>query len=877
MAVPYAFVTLLTSDYYLPGALALAAALRDIHPSPAQEPEVDFQTVCLVTPETVDVSTIKLLRRAFNVVVGVETIVQEDDKGLQLLGRPDLYTVLTKLHVFRLTQYSKVIFLDADVLPIRPLSHLFTLPHEFSAVPDVGWPDIFNSGVMVLSPGQDKFEQVSAVLQSRGSWDGGDQGVLNEWRGGDWNRLSFTYNTTPTAAYTYAPAYERFGSDIKAIHFIGPNKPWNAIVYRTPFSGRQNAPTEEKGRAYDYDSLLDRWFAVYDKHYRAESIISESEFEVRRYVSAWDEQTGTGAEFAASADLDGPGAALGLEVLRRLALEGTSSSGITSDNRSGEGEYKSLPLEGRFDLMRPPPQPEQPPPTQDSSINPPSGVSSVPSPACITACPNACRNLSFISLHRNPVDLRGHHHHHQSQGQQTPTIQGSVQHQHHEPPRRPASPPKLSWNPALEPPPKNVPTPSTFPTDTYFPNVWDQAPSRRHDQPYQFQQNRPVSPTSESGAFFRPPPVPQIPKQLRKQGHYRNVIGDDNSDSPLSPDRGKVKPIFPWEEQPRPRPGRVFPSYDAPSPSEFRTSEPPKIAPASSPSPPSSQPLSPLQGLPISLTYANAWDSVPSIQKYANRLVRPPQPPPLAPAFDSNEWKRRGGRSWDERAEASSRDGDDEDEGDEEEGTHKPGLWADDSDNETTTVKSRSRGSSTSSSYAIKGKRQEYRVRGVQTISPVMRSQGVQVSLGTQPSETPRSLRPTSLPPATINQVSGGPDVSMTTAFPSPVGGVRSPREFTFPDTPTARPAVSVITPPSKQLTDSPSITRQSSTEGSSPPSSVGPLSPPDQPLQMGSPMRKAGRVFDPARGVEVFKRGSEEVLARFLKMSSWEEDAASH
>lgn len=86
MAALYAFATLLTSDFYLPGALALAAALKDVHPTPAIPPEVDFQTVCLVTPETVDVSTIKLLRKAFNVVVGVEVIAQEDDKGLKLLG-----------------------------------------------------------------------------------------------------------------------------------------------------------------------------------------------------------------------------------------------------------------------------------------------------------------------------------------------------------------------------------------------------------------------------------------------------------------------------------------------------------------------------------------------------------------------------------------------------------------------------------------------------------------------------------------------------------------------------------------------------------------------------------------------------------------------
>ncbi len=86
MATPYAFATLVTSDSYLPGALALVAALRDIHPSPSQSPEVDFQTVCLVTPETVDVNSIRLLRKVFNVVLGVEIIEQEDDKNLRLLG-----------------------------------------------------------------------------------------------------------------------------------------------------------------------------------------------------------------------------------------------------------------------------------------------------------------------------------------------------------------------------------------------------------------------------------------------------------------------------------------------------------------------------------------------------------------------------------------------------------------------------------------------------------------------------------------------------------------------------------------------------------------------------------------------------------------------
>lgn len=91
MAGPYAFVSLVSSDAYLPGALAQAAALRDLHQTPPVFPELPFQTVCLVTPETVDVVTIKLLRRAFDVVIGVEVLEQENNQNLLLLGECSLF------------------------------------------------------------------------------------------------------------------------------------------------------------------------------------------------------------------------------------------------------------------------------------------------------------------------------------------------------------------------------------------------------------------------------------------------------------------------------------------------------------------------------------------------------------------------------------------------------------------------------------------------------------------------------------------------------------------------------------------------------------------------------------------------------------------
>src|SRR5260370_9384938 len=58
MAPPYAFVTLLTSDSYLPGALTLAPSLHDIHPPPPVPPQPAFTSVSLLSSVPVHISLI---------------------------------------------------------------------------------------------------------------------------------------------------------------------------------------------------------------------------------------------------------------------------------------------------------------------------------------------------------------------------------------------------------------------------------------------------------------------------------------------------------------------------------------------------------------------------------------------------------------------------------------------------------------------------------------------------------------------------------------------------------------------------------------------------------------------------------------------------
>ena len=53
---------------------------------------------------------------AYDAVVHVDVLDSKDTANLKLLGRPELGMTFTKLQCWRLTQYAKCVFLDADTL-----------------------------------------------------------------------------------------------------------------------------------------------------------------------------------------------------------------------------------------------------------------------------------------------------------------------------------------------------------------------------------------------------------------------------------------------------------------------------------------------------------------------------------------------------------------------------------------------------------------------------------------------------------------------------------------------------------------------------------------------------------------------------------------
>lgn len=220
-----AFVTLATTDEYACGALVLAHSLREV--------KTEKKIVCMLTKE-VSPDMQEVCRSVFDHVELVDVLDSKDETNLALLERPDLGVTFTKLHCWRLTQYRKAVFMDADTLVIQNIDDLFERD-ELSAAPDPGWPDCFNSGVFVFVPNQETYEKLLKFAMEIGSFDGGDQGLLNlyfsDWATKDIRRhLPFLYNVISQAFYSYLPAFTRFRSHIRVVHFIGAQKPWQMDV-----------------------------------------------------------------------------------------------------------------------------------------------------------------------------------------------------------------------------------------------------------------------------------------------------------------------------------------------------------------------------------------------------------------------------------------------------------------------------------------------------------------------------------------------------------------------------------------------------------------------------------------------------------------------
>ncbi|KAG7596358.1 Glycosyl transferase family 8 [Arabidopsis suecica] len=161
----------------------------------------------------------------------------------------------SKLRVWQVTDYDKLVFIDADFIIVKNIDYLFSYPQLSAAGNN---KVLFNSGVMVLEPSACLFEDLMLKSFKIGSYNGGDQGFLNEyfvW----WHRLSKRLNTMKYFGDESRHDKARnLPENLEGIHYLGL-KPWRC--YRD-YDCNWDLKTR---RVYASESVHARWWKVYDK------------------------------------------------------------------------------------------------------------------------------------------------------------------------------------------------------------------------------------------------------------------------------------------------------------------------------------------------------------------------------------------------------------------------------------------------------------------------------------------------------------------------------------------------------------------------------------------------------------------------------------
>lgn len=235
-----AYVTVLhSSQYYVCGAITLAQSILQTNTT---------KDLVLLADRTISKHSRQGLEAAGWKVKRIDRIRSPNAKV-------DAYNEwnYSKLRVWQLTDYDKVMFIDSDFIVLHNIDHFFDYP-QLSASPNNKW--LFNSGIMILEPSECFFDNLMSKRYTLKSYNGGDQGYLNEiitW----WHRLTVKLNFMKYFPKEFGDGPRIIPEDQYTIHFLGM-KPWTC--YRD-YDCNWN---REDYHNFASDEVNARWWQVYD-------------------------------------------------------------------------------------------------------------------------------------------------------------------------------------------------------------------------------------------------------------------------------------------------------------------------------------------------------------------------------------------------------------------------------------------------------------------------------------------------------------------------------------------------------------------------------------------------------------------------------------
>ncbi len=242
----FAYITVLSNDLYYPGVKGLFVSLKKTNPR--------FPFYVLLGK-----SVSAKVRNDLLAIKGINLIDADSIRVVDAIKRNNEATfnprwnfTFDKLLIFEQTQFDKLVFLDADMLVLQNLDHLFEKPDMSAVCAGVSYPgnerwEGLNSGIMVVVPKigfvDELMKLVPKVLSEKVSF--GDQDLLQQyykdWSGKKELDLGEKYNVFSDYLEYYITNFGYgFSQSVKdeksiaVIHFAGEKKPW--IYQKTRFS-----------------------------------------------------------------------------------------------------------------------------------------------------------------------------------------------------------------------------------------------------------------------------------------------------------------------------------------------------------------------------------------------------------------------------------------------------------------------------------------------------------------------------------------------------------------------------------------------------------------------------------------------------------------
>ena len=274
-----AYITLLSTESYLPGVRALQEALKR-----TATPYPFVVAIASHLPAKLD-SVLEKAGMTVRRIPETTAIPKHLIEGNGHWGR-----TFDKVHLFGLAEFDKLVYVDADMLVLSNIDELFDKPNMSAvAAGKLIHPDWLrlNSGLVVIEPRAGLPDAIFAALplaiaelSGRGVDAIGDQDLLNayypQWCNAPELELDQGYNMFQWTLdehiekhgyrLPHHPAHLQGGTagsvkPVKIVHFIGPRKPWmDGAVIRQHWRALKNgkAVKWEHQVFGEYKKLIDQ-------------------------------------------------------------------------------------------------------------------------------------------------------------------------------------------------------------------------------------------------------------------------------------------------------------------------------------------------------------------------------------------------------------------------------------------------------------------------------------------------------------------------------------------------------------------------------------------------------------------------------------------